>query len=292
PGTADVPARAMVLPLRARERVLGAITFARGAGGYDPDEAALAEELARRAALAVEDAHLRDEVERARRARADFVGTISHEFRTPLMTVVAFAHLLDDGIPVALPEPAREHVGRILGAAGHLDRLVEASLGFRRAESGWDAPRRTRVDLAALARETAGMMEPLARQKGLAFDVELGDGPLWAETDPDKVRQILFSLLDNAVKFTDAGGVRLALRGEADRTVLEVRDTGIGMDPDDLEQAFDPFWRAAPEAPERGPGIGLGLPLARRLAWMLGGDVSAESRPGQGTVLRAEIPAG
>lgn len=290
PGAAGEPA-AMVLPLRARERVLGAVTLARAGGGYGADEVALAEELARRAALAVEDARLRDEVEGARRARADFVGTISHEFRTPLMTVVAFAHLLDDGIPAPLPEPAREHVARILAAAGHLDRLVEESLGFRRVESGWNTVRRERVDLADLARETAAMMEPLARQRGLDFQVRTGEGPLFAETDPDKVRQILFNLLDNAVKFTDVGGVRLVLWGEGERCVLEVSDTGIGIGPEDLEQVFEPFWRVAPD-PARGPGIGLGLSLARRLAWMLGGDVSVESEPGEGSVFRAGIPSG
>ncbi|CAA9366662.1 MAG: hypothetical protein AVDCRST_MAG68-4915 [uncultured Gemmatimonadetes bacterium] len=285
---------ALVVPLLARGQLLGAITFIRTRGGrpFAGDEVVLAEELARRAALAVEHAQLRDEAERARGARSEFVGSISHEFRTPLMTVMAFAHLLQEGIPEPIPASAREHVGRILAAVGHLDRLVEESLGFRRAEAGWDTVQPESVDLATVARESAALVEPLARQKGLDFEVEVAPGPTVAHTDPDKVRQILFNLLGNAVKFTDFGGIRLALRTERDHALFEVSDTGIGIAPEHLELAFESFWQADPGSAERGPGIGLGLALVRRLAWMLGGDVRVASEPGRGSVFRVKIPLG
>jgi signal transduction histidine kinase len=283
---------ALVVPLLARGRLLGAITFIRTRGGrpYAGDEIVLAEELARRAALAVEGAQLRDEAERASRARSEFVGSISHEFRTPLMTVMAFAHLLQEGIPEPIPASAREHVERILSAVGHLDRLVEESLGFRRAEAGWDTVQLESVDLAVLARESAALIEPLALQKGLDFEVEVAPGPSVVQTDPDKVRQILLNLLGNAVKFTDYGGIRLALRTERGHAVLEVADTGIGIAPEHLELAFESFWQADPGAVERGPGIGLGLALVRRLTWLLGGDVRLASEPGRGSVFRVTIP--
>jgi signal transduction histidine kinase len=282
------------VPLSVRGRLLGALTFVRTRGGrpYAGGEVALAEELARRAALAVEDALLRDEAERASRARAEFVGSISHEFRTPLMTVMAFAHLLQEGIPSPIPAPAREHVERILAAVGHLDRLVEESLGYRRAEAGWDTVQPRPVDLRAVARESAALIEPLALQKGLDFEVEVGPGPSVAQTDADKVRQILFNLLGNAVKFTDYGVIRLDLRTEGERAVFEVTDTGVGIAPEHLEPAFEPFWQAEPGAVERGPGIGLGLALVRRLTWMLGGDVRVASEPGRGSVFRVSIPLG
>jgi signal transduction histidine kinase len=183
-------------------------------------------------------------------------------------------------------------VGRILSAAGHLDRLVEEALGFQRTESGWETVHRARVELAALSRETAAIIEPLARQKGLRFEVEVGDDPIPADTDPDKVRQIVLSLLGNAVKFTDRGEVRLSLHVEANRAVFEVIDTGIGIAPQHLERVFEPFWQAGPGDGERGPGIGLGLPLIQRLTWMLGGDVRVESEPGRGSVFRVDIPLG
>ena len=291
---AVAPHAVLVVPLSVRARVTGALVFSRASavGPYAAAEVELAEELARRAALAVEDARVRDEAERARRARTEFVSSISHEFRTPLMTVVAFAHLLQEGIPVPIPDEARGHVARILAAAGHLDRLVEQSLGYQRAEAGWETVRPATVDLAAIARESAALVEPLARQKGLGFVVDAGDAPFAARTDADKVRQILFSLLGNAVKFTDRGEIRLALRAEGDRAVLEVSDTGIGIAPENLERIFEAFWQAEPGAVERGPGIGLGLSLLRRNTWMLGGEVRVTSEPGRGSTFRVTIPLG
>jgi signal transduction histidine kinase len=291
---AVAPHAVLVVPLSVRARVTGALVFSRttAVGPYAAAEVELAEELARRAALAVEDARVRDEAERARRARTEFVSSISHEFRTPLMTVVAFAHLLQEGIPVPIPDEARGHVARILAAAGHLDRLVEQSLGYQRAEAGWETVRAATTDLAAIARESAALVEPLALQKGLGFVVDAGDAPFAAHTDADKVRQILFSLLGNAVKFTDRGEIRLALRAEGDRAVLEVSDTGIGIAPEHLERIFEAFWQAEPGAVERGPGIGLGLSLLRRNTWMIGGDVRVTSDPGHGSTFRVTIPLG
>ncbi len=288
------PRSLLVVPLCVRGTVLGALTFARlgDALPFSEGDVALAEELARRAALAVEDARLRDEAERARRAKSEFVGSISHEFRTPLMTVMAFAHLLQEGIPAAIPDEAREHVARILSAAGHLDRLVEESLGYQRADAGWETVNPAPVDLAALARESVALVEPLAAQKGLDLRVEAPAGGATAVTDGNKVRQILFSLLGNAVKFTDRGGIRLVLRTEGERAVLEVIDTGIGIAPENLERVFEPFWQAEPGVAERGPGIGLGLSLLRRLTWMLGGDVRVQSELGRGSVFRVTIPVG
>jgi signal transduction histidine kinase len=288
------PRSLLIVPLCARGTVLGALTFARlgDAPPFAEGEVALAEELARRAAVAVEGARLRDEAERARRAKSEFVGSISHEFRTPLMTVMAFAHLLQEGIPAPIPDEAREHVARILAAAGHLDRLVEESLGFQRADAGWETVNPEPVDLAALARESAALVEPLARQKQLDLRVEVPAGGAPAVTDGNKVRQVLFSLLGNAVKFTDRGGIRLVLRAEGERAVLEVIDTGIGIAPENLERVFEPFWQAEPGVAERGPGIGLGLSLLRRLTWMLGGDVRVQSELGRGSVFRVTIPAG
>jgi signal transduction histidine kinase len=288
------PHAVLVVPLSVRARVTGALVFSRATavGPYAAAEVELAEELARRAALAVEDARVRDEAERARRARTEFVGSISHEFRTPLMTVVAFAHLLQEGIPVSIPGEARGHVERILAAAGHLDRLVEQALGYQRAEAGWETVRPATVELAALARESAALVEPLARQKGLGFVVDAGDAPFAARTDADKVRQILFSLLGNAIKFTDRGEIRLALRAEGERAVFEVADTGIGIAAEHLERIFEPFWQAEPGVLERGPGIGLGLSLLRRNSWTLGGDVHVRSEPGRGSTFRVTIPLG
>ncbi len=284
----------LVVPLSARGQLLGALTFVRTRGGrpFAGDEIVLAEELARRASLAVEHAQLRDEAERASRARSEFVGSISHEFRTPLMTVMAFAHLLQEGIPVAIPAAARGHVERILAAVGHLDRLVEESLSYRRAEAGWETVQPESVELGGLARESAALVEPLARQKGLELEVEVAPGPATARTDPDKVRQILFNLLGNAVKFTDHGGIRLTLRAERGHAVFEISDTGIGLAPEHLETAFEPFWQADPGDVERGPGIGLGLPLVRRLTWMLGGEVRVASEPHGGSTFRVTIPLG
>ncbi len=169
--------------------------------------------------------------------------------------------------------------------------MIEEILTFSSLEAGRELVCPRAFDAAEVLRGVAAVVEPLATAKGLAFVCETAVGLGAVHSDADKVRQIVINLAGNAVKFTDRGEVRLVLRAEDGNAVLEVADTGIGIAPEHLEHVFEPFWQAEPGVMERGPGIGLGLALLRRLTWMLGGDVRVRSEPGRGSVFAVAIPA-
>ena len=285
------PGSLMVVPLRIRERILGALSLGWDEpGSYSPDVLWLARKLADRAALAVENARLHREVQRASEVKSEFLAAMSHEFRTPLTAILAYAELMVSGIPQPVPEVPRGHAERILTAAEHLTHLVEQVLTLSRIEAERDEVKREPTDLAALARDTAALIEPLARQKALELRVELPAGGATAVTDGNKVRQVLFNLLGNAVKFTSEGEVVLWLAAGDGRATFEVRDTGRGITADELERIWEPFWQADRPGMKGNIGSGLGLGITRRLVRLLGGEIRVRSEPGLGSVFTLALP--
>ncbi len=284
------PRSLLVVPLRIRERILGALSLGWDeAGKYTPDALWLARKLADRAALAVENARLHREVQRASEVKSEFLAAMSHEFRTPLTAILAYAELLVSGIPQPVPDVPRGHAERILAASEHLTHLVEQVLTLSRIEAERDEVRAEPTDLAALARETAALIEPLARQKGLGFAVVVPEAGATVTTDANKLRQVLFNLLGNSVKFTTRGAVRLTLHVADGSATFEVRDTGRGMTAQELERIWEPFWQADRPGMKRTPGTGLGLGISRRLVSILGGEIRARSEPGRGSVFEVEL---
>ena len=282
----------MVLPLEARGRLLGVIVLIGDATRtpYTAADLALGEDLARRAALAVDNARLYEAALVANRARSDFLAVMSHELRTPLNAIVGYADLLLMGVPDPPPPAAREQILRIIASARHLRELIEDILSYSRIEAGRQEVTFAATDLRRTLTRVARTAEPLAAEKGLRFNFEPPEEPLVIQTDEAKVRQLLLYLLANAVKFTDQGEIGLSARTEADRVVIEVRDTGIGIAREDLERIFEPFWQVEQVITRRAPGTGLGLTLARRLARLLGGDIAVTSEPGRGSTFTVRLP--
>ncbi|HEX6036807.1 ATP-binding protein [Longimicrobium sp.] len=280
------------VPLVARGQVLGALTLAAADAipRYTGEDAARLEELGRRVALAVDNARLYAEAIHANAAKSEFLAVMSHELRTPLNAIIGYADLLDAGVAGDLNDPQREQLGRIRIGSKHLLRLIEEVLLFSRLEAGREEVLRERVDLAALAREACALVEPLAREKGLAFRVDLAPEPVWVTTDTGKVHQILLNLLSNAVKFTDAGEVLFTLAEEGAEAVLRVRDTGIGIAPENQERIWDAFSQVEQAPTRRVGGTGLGLSVTRNLARLLGGDVTVESEMGRGSAFTLRLP--
>src|SRR5690606_14913940 len=136
-------------------------------------------------------------------------------------------------------------------------------LSYSRIEAGRQDVTYASTDLRRTLARVARTAAPLAAEKGLRFQFQPPDEPLVVETDEDKVRQLLLYLLANAVKFTDEGEIHLSARSEPDTVLIEVRDTGIGIAPEDLERIFEPFWQVEQVITRRAPGTGLGLTLAR-----------------------------
>jgi PAS domain S-box-containing protein len=282
----------LAAPLVARDgRNLGLIQLSdRADGDFTEQDEVILVQLAQLASVAVENTRLLEETQEANRAKSDFLATMSHELRTPLNAMIGYTDLLMLGVPAPIPEPALEHVERIRGAALHLTQLIEEVLTYARFEAGHDELHVERTILPDLIEDVAGMVEPLAREKGLEFVIEIEPAPVEIETDPGKLRQILVNLLGNAVKFTEAGQVQLAARGEGDQLVVEVSDTGIGIPETFLEKIFEPFWQVDGTKTRRAGGTGLGLGVVRQLARRLGGDVKVRSSEQTGSTFTVRLP--
>ena len=285
---------ALVIPLISHGEAFGTLTLAFSESGriYGREDLDLAEELARRAALAVENARLYEAALAASKAKSDFLAVMSHELKTPLTTIVACTDLLEAEIAGPLTQDQRDQLGHVLASALHLLQLIDEILSFSRMEAGREKVHLERVELGALANEAAGLIRPVAQDRGLQFRVELPEQPQPIETDPPKVRQILLNLLSNAVKFTETGEVVLGVSVDGPWAVFRIRDTGIGIPPEHQDRIFEAFWQVEQSAVRRVGGTGLGLSVARRLCRMLGGDVTVESTPGKGSTFTVRLPLG
>jgi signal transduction histidine kinase len=282
----------MIVPMLAHERELGVLVLVSSDPGrrFAEQDLALAEDIAARAALAIENARLYGEVKGANETKADFLAVLSHDLRTPLTAIIGYSDLLDIGIPEPLPQKAHGHVQRIRTSARHLLYLLNELLAFARLDAGHEDLRLVDVDARTIARDVATVIEPLAHARGLEFVLDLGEVPLLLHTDPDKLRQILLNLLGNAVKYTERGEVRMEIRSRGQDAEFRVRDSGVGIAPEHLSRIFEPFWQVDSSQRSLGGGTGLGLSVVRRLATLLQGEVSVESTPGQGTTFTLWLP--
>ena len=254
--------------------------------------AAIVQRGERAQALALENAAAaRDEAQRANRAKNDFLAVMSHELRTPLNAIIGYGSMLRDGIPDPPTPNQRQQVERIGASAKHLLALIDEVLTLSRLELGRERITPTTIAVATLVEEAAAMMEPEARKKGLALSFAVPEERIAMVTDAGKLRQALVNLLGNAVKFTDAGGVRIRAHAEAagEEVVFEVEDTGIGISAEHLPRVFDAFWQVDQAPTRRVGGTGLGLHVTRRLVRLLGGDVIARSTVGEGSCFTIRV---
>jgi signal transduction histidine kinase/PAS domain-containing protein len=283
----------MLVPLMARGRSLGAIGLvcADPTRAFGDQDLALAENLASRAALAVDNARLYREAQEATRAKTDLMAVISHDLRTPLNSIIGYAELLIMGVPEPLSPGTRERVERMRSGAQHLLHLINQLLTLSRLDAGREELRPEDVDVAELVRDVAMLVEPLAQERKLRFQLDLPEAPVAVRTDPGKLRQVLMNLAANAIKFTDEGEVRVSVhQGDAAGTMIQVADTGPGIAPEHQERIFEPFWQVRSSERSRTDGTGLGLSVVRKLVELLGGEITVESQVGRGTTFSVQLP--
>ena len=284
----------IVAPLVARGRVLGAISFLRTTTrpGYDVAEQFIGEELARRTATAIENAQLYRAAVAASEAKSTFLAAMSHELRTPLTAIIGYEELLADGITGPVTDPQRHQLGRIKASATHLLGLIDEILTYSRVEAGSERPHFESLCVQTALEEAASIVEPLVTDRGLALELSLEPSAkgTHVQTDAQKVRQILVNLLSNATKFTEQGTIALGARQEGRQLLFYVRDTGIGIAEEHQHRIFEPFWQVNSRATRKIAGTGLGLTVSRRLAQMIGGELTVESAPGRGSTFTLELP--
>ena len=255
--------------------------------------------------------HLSTELLRANRAKSEFLANVSHELRTPLNAIVGFVDLLRDGVYGPLNSRQAGPVERIEASANHLRHLVDQVLDLAKIAAGRLEVHTEPLELRPFVFDVASEVEPLMTEKGLSFSLAVGASLPRIRTDPTHLRQILINLLGNAVKFTNNGGIsirgKLIRRNQANGSVdllgagsstetawiaLQVADSGIGIPEKDRERIFDEFEQvnAGPRGDSMRRGTGLGLSISRRLARLLGGDISVESELGRGSIFTVWLP--
>jgi signal transduction histidine kinase len=288
-------------PLVGRSGPLGVLTAVRARTHPRPfsnDDLKLLERLARSAAVAVENARLIEAAHEASRVKSDFIAAMSHELRTPLNAVLGHLQLLELQIHGPLTGKQRDALERIGAATRHLRGLIEEVLSFAQLEAGRTESHLAEADLCELAREVAAVIEPLAWEKGLAFELAVCEPAVRLVTDANKVRQVLINLAGNAVKFTERGRVRIvveALDGDADAQpgdayAVRVVDTGPGISERDRQRLFRPFEQLDSGLSRSHGGSGLGLYLSGQYAALLGGRIEVQSEPGRGSGFSLILP--
>ncbi len=258
---------------------------------HDPDVRGIVlttRNVTERKAAELELAAARDAAVRALEVRTEFVASVSHELRTPIHGVLGLAELLASN---ELDEDSASLVRSIQRATESLRIVLDDVLDFAKIEAGrLDFDLRP-TPLTELVDDVCSLLRPQASAKGVDLRVVLDEGlPVRVQVDPLRVRQVLTNLLGNAVKFTAAGSVTVAVRREGEWLVLEVADTGIGIADDALERIFEPFSQAHMATAREHGGTGLGLTISRRLVEMMGGHLAVRSRLGEGTTMTASLP--
>jgi PAS domain S-box-containing protein len=298
----------IIVPLLARGLTLGLLSLCMSDSNraYDEADVALAQDLAQRAAIAVDNARLYREAERARAdaelanvAKSQFLATMSHELRTPLNAIQGHVQLLELGLHGPVTPAQQDALHRIERAEQHLLGLIDDVLNYARLESGSIEYVIRATLVADVLAEVVPMVEQQFRAKGVALALSIpgtgghgGAPPSRVLADGDRLGQILLNLLSNALKFTPAGGRVEVTQTDAEAEALvQVRDTGIGIPRDKLEAIFQPFMQVRRQYAPGSGGTGLGLAICRDLARGMNGDVVAENAPGGGALFTIRLPA-
>jgi signal transduction histidine kinase/ActR/RegA family two-component response regulator len=282
----------MTVPLKVRGKLLGAITFASAESGrqYTAADLGLAEDLANRAAVSIENARLYAEVKEGDRRKDEFLAMLAHELRNPLAPICSGLDLL--GMAECDPKTAVWAQSMMKQQVQHLVRLVDDLLDVSRIMRGKIQFRKERVQLADVVARGVETARPLIDEQKHELTVSLPQEPIWLDVDPVRIAQVITNLLNNAAKYNpNPGHIVLTAVRQGDAAVLRVLDDGIGIEKNLLPRVFDLFTQADHGVARAQGGLGIGLTLVRSLVERHGGSVEAFSEgPGKGSEFIVRLP--
>jgi signal transduction histidine kinase len=280
----------IVAPMVARDRALGVILLAsrQDSRPYGAEDARMARELARRAAIAVDNARLYEQAQRALRARDEMLSVVAHDLRNPLGVIGMSAELISDG-PDPLSPHIRTSVDRIRRSAEQMNRLIQDLLDASKIEAG-----KLVLDLAPVAalellREVDYMLRPLVERASLSFNITAADNMPRVLADRSRFLQAVGNLVANSIKFTPAGGkVAITAHTTSSGVAFSIADSGKGIAAENIPHLFDRFWQ---ERSSDSRGLGLGLAIVQGIVNAHGGSIHVQSETGRGTTMTFVLPA-
>jgi len=226
----------------------------------------------------------------AEKMRDDFIQTVSHELRTPLTAIRESVSQLLDGIPGTVNPDQKKNLSLCLRNTDHLKRIVDNLLDLSKYESGRAELRIARFDMAELAVSILDSFRPRAQRNGIILEFDLPETPVFVRADRQKITQVWMNLIDNALKFTRKGFVRIEIREEKEMIICSVSDSGRGIAADSLARIFEKFEQFGKMSPHEEKGTGLGLTISKNIIELHGGAIRAESEPERGSRFLFTLP--
>jgi signal transduction histidine kinase len=288
----------LAVPLLHQQEVIGALIVRRKrVGAFAEDTVSLLQSFAAQSAVAIQNARLFREIEQksgelaeASRHKSEFLANMSHELRTPLNAVLGYAELIQDGIYGEVPVKMADVLERIQQNGRHLLGLINDVLDLSKIEAGQLTLSPVEYSMRELVLDVVSATEALAAEKKLALEVEVPADLPRGRGDERRLTQVLLNLVSNAIKFTEAGSVRIRAKVEDGTFVVAVSDTGVGIAEGDRERIFEEFQQVDSSSTRRKGGTGLGLAIARRIVELHGGRIWVDSAPGEGSTFAFTLP--
>ncbi|OCC14472.1 diguanylate cyclase/phosphodiesterase (GGDEF & EAL domains) with PAS/PAC sensor(s) [Dissulfuribacter thermophilus] len=224
------------------------------------------------------------------RLKSEFIATMSHELRTPLNSIIGFVGMILKGMSGKINEDQKKQLTVVYRSAKHLLMLINDILDVSRIESGKMEIVVDKIDIKDIVRQVEGTLSQAISQKGLRLIKDIPEEIPEVSSDPKRIFQILLNLVNNAVKFTDEGEIRITCRFDDSSLEIGVADTGIGIKKEDIDHIFEPFHQVDAGIRRKFEGSGLGLFLCKKLVTLLGGEIWAESEYGKGSKFTFTIP--
>jgi signal transduction histidine kinase/HAMP domain-containing protein len=288
----------LAVPLLREDSLVGGLVICRKTpGAFTVETIDLVQTLANQSVLAIENAELFEEIEEkgrqleeASRHKSQFLANMSHELRTPMNAILGFTELIQDGIYGEVPEKIQETLGRIEANGKHLLGLINDVLDLSKIEAGQLELQPGEYTMADVVGTVVSTTESLATEKKLALEVEVEPSLPTGLGDAQRLTQVVLNLVGNAIKFTDEGGVGIAVAAHNGAFEVSVTDTGPGIPEAERQRIFEEFHQADSSATRKKGGTGLGLAISKRIVEMHGGRIWVESAPGKGSRFAFTVP--